>query len=94
MGFMLYRYRITCWVNPQSGFDLRQRNEAEEFICNVGKLVSGRKIFSDLKEDHPGMILKDFIIETDHEVINASEYLLPYIKANKPEAELASWDRI
>ena len=98
IGPMIFRYKVTCWVNPKSGFDLKQRNEAEEFIKNFGKMMVPTKIaneiYMSLSEDHPGMILKDFVIETDHEVINAVEYLLPYIRAEKPEAELANWDKI
>jgi len=94
---MKYKYLVTCWVYPKSGFDLKKRYEAEEALGTLGTLFNPKKrpdLIEHIREDHPGMVIKEFMVETDHEVINGQEYLLPYILSENPGAELLNWESV
>jgi hypothetical protein len=88
-------FRVTCWVNPQTEFDLTEKKEVEDFILSMCDLMNSpraKQVFK--KSDHNGKILKDFRIELNHDIDDIKTELMPEIWKDFPEAELSSWDRV
>lgn len=89
-------FRVTCWVNPQSKFELAQNNKAKE-LCLILCDAYGsrpRQAFKNAEKGHENMILKDFRLQLNHDVDDVKAELMPMIFKNYPEAQLSSWDRV
>lgn len=86
-------FRVTCWVNPRSGFELAEANKAKEICLKIFDLSSNSRAKTVFKQaDKDGMILKDFRFQVDHDI--SVKELMPTILQNYPEAEISSWDRV
>lgn len=86
------KYRVSCWINPQSGKDLIKRAAVDKLLVASGYAFGNDRALEIMKKaanDHKGMIFKDFYIESEVENI---KLLMSIIHKKHPEAELASWD--
>lgn len=94
---MAHKYLVQCWIKPQSGFDLAQKNRImslfkeimTETMPNDPKLDEALKRF---EKSHDGMVLEPMIIESDKEVTDPEKELLPEIQKSYPEAVIFSWE--
>lgn len=92
---MVYRYRIDCWVNPKSGFELAEQNT---FMSKFKKLV--RDLFANnppfqeaidkFGAKYEGMVLQSLIIETDKTYEESEKEIIKEIKRKIPEAIIIS----
>jgi hypothetical protein len=92
---MIYRYRIDCWVNPKSGFELAEQNT---FMLKFKKLI--RDLFSNnppfqeaidkFGNKYDGMVLQSLIVETDKIYEDSEEEIIAEIKKKMPEAIIIS----
>lgn len=93
------QYLVYCWIRPQSGFDLASKNKLMEMFREyIETHFENRHDFDDLdkararfEEQNDGLVVKDFILETDEEVSDCEEQLMPEIRKTYPEAKLLSW---
>ena len=92
---MLYTYRVDCWVNPKSGFELAKQNK---FLARFKKVV--RALFSENQpfqsaldkfgKNYEGMVLESLIIETDQMYEDLESEIVAEIKNKHPEAIIIS----
>lgn len=90
-----HRYLVTCWIYPQSGFDIARKNkinalfrEAMEHHFREENYVMG--YLQKMEKEHEGKILEPFVLESDEAVKDAEKDLMPEILKRHPEAEYFS----
>jgi hypothetical protein len=92
---MLYTYRIDCWVPPKSGFDLARQNKFfDKFKSVIKALFSDNQSFQialdTFGQNHEGMVLDSFIIETDKLYEDNKTEILSKIEEEHPGAIVIS----
>jgi len=92
---MLYRYRVDCWVNPKSGFELAEQNTfMARFKKVIGDLFSNNPPFQTAIDSfgkrYDGMVLQSFIIESDKMYEDNEEEIVTEIRKKVPEAIIIS----
>lgn len=92
---MVYRYRIDCWVNPKSGFELAEQNSfMVKFKSLVKDLFSNNPPFQEAVDkfgkNYEGMVLQSLTVETDKPYEEAEEEIITEIKKKLPEAIIVS----
>ena len=98
-GLAMYRYLVQCWIRPRSGFDLSRKNLIMEMFREI--MVNSypndeelNKAVKAFEKESEGLIVEPLVIETDHEIMNCEEELMPEIRKNYPEAKMLSWDKV
>ena len=92
---MLFTYRVDCWINPKSGFELAKQNK---FLTRFKKVVRAlfsenqpfQKALDSFGKSYEGMVLESLIIETDQIFENNEEEIVAEIKKKHPEAIIIS----
>ena len=92
---MLYRYRVDCWVNPKSGFELAEQNTFMfKFKKLIGELFSNnppfQKAISSFSKNYEGMVLQSLIIESDKLYEENEEEIVAEVKKKYLEAIIVS----
>ncbi len=92
---MIYTYRIDCWVTPKSGFDLAKQNKFyDKFKSIIKALFSENPAFQialdNFHNNHDGMVLDSFIIETDQLYEDNEKEILAKIEEEHPGAIMIS----
>lgn len=95
----MHYYLAQCWIRPRSGFDLTHKNILlQEFREKLGEAFPGdKRVLKALKtfeNKYDGMVLKDFIAESDTVVQNSVKEILPEIRKDYPEAELLTCSKL
>lgn len=92
---MTYTYRVDCWVNPKSGFELAKQNKfLDRFKKVIRALFSENKSFQSALDtfgkSYEGMVLESLIIETDQIYEDNQQEIESEIKKKYPEATIIS----
>jgi hypothetical protein len=92
---MLYTYRVDCWVNPKSGFELAKQNK---YLARFKKVIRAlfsenqpfQKALDSFGKNYEGMVLESLIIETDQLYEDSQVEIESEIKRKYPEAIIIS----
>jgi len=87
-----YLYIIYFWQNPKSGHDIIRKNMFMNFLKETTLDIFGKDphLTSSIKEfesRNSGMVINHKIVESDFEIIDAEEEIMPLIRENNPEAK-------
>jgi hypothetical protein len=92
---MLYTYRVDCWVNPKSGFELAKQNKfMARFKKVVRLLLSENQLFQKALDNfgrsYEGMVLESVMVETDKMYEDNQQEIEVEIRKKYPEAIIIS----
>lgn len=90
-GNMKHRYNVYSWINPRSGFDVRETNQIlEEFRTLVKKLFSkepeAMAALNRLLDQNVGKVLDMTVLESDEIIMDPEKELFSEVKKLYPEA--------
>lgn len=96
---MIYRYRVDCWINPRSGFDLAEFSSITKKIKKaLSVLFSGSSIperaINAFSKNHEGMVLESLIIDSDKPFKENIEEIKDKIQKRFPGSEVISYEMI
>lgn len=95
---MLYQYQVSCWVHPQSGFELSDFHRVSSQVTKAlkvlfsgeGKEDSVEKAINETKNKHKGMVLIPLVIDSDKPYEDNVEEIEEGIKEKYPDAIIES----
>lgn len=92
----MYRYKVDCWINPESRHVLIERDRVLKIMQKAAKKVypdshNIHKAIEQFDEAYENMVLESFLIESDSEIGDCEKDIVPEIRKIHPEARFASF---
>lgn len=87
-------YLVDCWIQPRSGFDVREHNLMLSFFRDLFSSFDAENgtdmsdVIDVLDKKYEGMVIHTFTIESNEKSLDLERDLLPQIRKEHPEAEL------
>jgi hypothetical protein len=86
-----YLYNILFWAYPKSGFDVAKKSTMMRIFKDVMSTVHGEEpnfneMFDRFESRNDGQVVYDKVVESDKEVIDPEEEVMPVIRERYPEA--------
>jgi hypothetical protein len=95
---MSHKYLVRCWVSPQSGFDLAQKNKImtlfREMMTQTYDTEEIENAIKKFEKENEGKVLLPLIIESDTKVTDIKKQILPEIQKKYPGANILSVEEL